>query len=172
MKSTKNIWLGFAACLALALAAMAWVTATALRLDHAESAARAEAALEENVRLALWRMDSALAPLLAQESAQPIFSYRAFVPNWTSDGLAVPSPLLADRSPLTLVHFQFSAQGQLTSPEPRSTPDNLICLEKGSVHISEDQCSLPLNALHPIRSPHPPGLVEPKLDSATATSVN
>ena len=35
---------------------------------------------DENVRLALWRMDSALAPLIAQESVQPYFAYGAFYP--------------------------------------------------------------------------------------------
>ncbi len=50
------------------------------RLDQAEAKARRQAAVEENVRLALWRMDSALAPLVAQESARPYFAYSSFLP--------------------------------------------------------------------------------------------
>ena len=65
------MWLGFAAAAAVVLASMAWVTAAVLRLDAAEAESRRRAQLEENVRLALWRMDSALAPLLAAEHARP-----------------------------------------------------------------------------------------------------
>ena len=148
MKSPTYIWLGFVACLALALAAMAWVTATALRLDRAESAARAEAALEENVRLALWRMDSALAPLLAQESAQPVFSYRAFVPNWTPNGLAIPSPLLAGQSPLALVHFQFSSEGRLTSPEMPEGTDLPLAVPR---YLSRDRIEATAKSLDRVR---------------------
>ncbi len=114
MKSTGLIWIGFALCLALVVGAMAWLTATTMRLGKAEAAARTEAALEENVRLALWRMDSALAPVLAQESAQPILSYRTFV---STQGSVIPSPLLAAPSPLVTVHFQVSADGKWSSPE-------------------------------------------------------
>ena len=66
-----RLWLGFALVLIVVLTAMGWLSATAVRLDRAEAAARHRAAVDENVRLALWRMDSALAPLLAQESAHP-----------------------------------------------------------------------------------------------------
>ena len=114
MKSSGLIWIGFGLCLALVVGAMAWLTATTMRLGKAEAAARTEAALEENVRLALWRMDSALAPVLAQESAQPILSYQTFV---SVQGSAVPSPLLAAPLPLVTVHFQVSAGGEWTSPE-------------------------------------------------------
>jgi hypothetical protein len=50
---------------------MAWVSATALRLDRSQAEARAQAELEEKVHLALWRMDFMLSPLPAQESARP-----------------------------------------------------------------------------------------------------
>ena len=56
--------------LAVVLGAMGWVSLTALRLDRSEVEARRQAALEENVRLALWRMDSALGDLIAQENAR------------------------------------------------------------------------------------------------------
>ena len=58
MKRPWHVWIAFAACLAVVLAAMAWISMTALQLDRAETAARRQAALEENVQLALWRIDS------------------------------------------------------------------------------------------------------------------
>ena len=59
MKRSRHVWILFVLCLAVVLAAMAWISRTALD-------ARRQAALEENVRLALWRMDFALAPVLAR----------------------------------------------------------------------------------------------------------
>ena len=72
------MWGTFVACVAVLAAAMAWSTAIGLRLERADAAARASAALEENTRLALWRLDSAVTPLLAQESARPYFHYGAY----------------------------------------------------------------------------------------------
>jgi signal transduction histidine kinase len=69
------IMLSFAAALAVALAALGWVTLLAIERDRAEALARRQAALEENVRLALWRMDSAVAPLVAAENARPPQGY-------------------------------------------------------------------------------------------------
>ena len=72
MKRPRLMWLGFAAAVAVVLASMGWVTAAVLRLDAAEAESQRRARLEENVRLALWRMDSALAPLIAAEHARPV----------------------------------------------------------------------------------------------------
>lgn len=41
-------------------------------LDDAERKARHDAALEENLRLSLWRLDSSISPILAQKSLQPV----------------------------------------------------------------------------------------------------
>ena len=126
MKRPYHIWLSFGLCLAVVLAAMAWISVAALRLDRGQKSARRQAALEENVRLALWRMDSALAPLVAQESARPYFAYGTFLPvdraygrmfNERKGGeLLLPSPLLADVSLHILVHFQYQPDGRLASP--------------------------------------------------------
>lgn len=67
-----HTWTLFAAALAIVLAALGWSTRTILRLDRAEAEARHQTAVEETVRLVLWRMDSALAPLIAQESGQSV----------------------------------------------------------------------------------------------------
>jgi signal transduction histidine kinase len=141
MKHHRHIWFGFAICLAVVLAAMGWISLAALRLDRAEaearrqeeealrkeSEARAETVLEQNARLALWRIDSALAPLLGQESARPYFAYssfltinRSFVQMFNNrDGreALTPSPLLLDKPDNVLLYFQFEPDGKLTSPQ-------------------------------------------------------
>jgi len=141
MRRPWHIWIGFALCLVVALAAMSFITLTALRLDLAETAARHQeaearrqealarrrAAWEESVRLALWRIDSMLAPFISQEHVRPYFAYSAFLPidraysamfNDRGGGeMLIPSPLLSERAPNVLVHFQFEPDGRLTSPQ-------------------------------------------------------
>lgn len=127
MKRPLHIWLGFAICLGVVLAAMGWISNSVLRLDAAESENHRHAILEENVRLALWRMDSALAPLIAQESARTYFAYRPFYPAERAYNrmfaeldfgeVLMPSDLLNRASPLVLLHFQFDPEGKLTSPQ-------------------------------------------------------
>lgn len=67
--SPRRAWAAYATCLAIAAAALALLTHRALEAERAEAAARREAVVEENVRLALWRIDSALAALVARETA-------------------------------------------------------------------------------------------------------
>ena len=116
MRRPHATWLAFALCLAVVLAAMAWISATALRLDRAERQAQRRAADEERVRLALWRMDSALVPLIVQESARPYFVYAPFHPlgsaytrryrQFATNEVLVPSPLLTFASRAVLLHFR------------------------------------------------------------------
>ncbi len=126
MKRSWLLWSGFWLCLAVVLAALGWVSVAVVRLDRAEAEARRLAEHEEKVRLALWRMDSAAAPLVARESARPHFAYRAFLPANHAFGRAmsgksrpdalVPSPLLGELPALVLAYFQFEPDGRLTSP--------------------------------------------------------
>jgi signal transduction histidine kinase len=98
----------FALCAAALVGIMGWLTLTVRRLDEAERRGRSEAAQEEKVRLALWRMESQLAPLVAQESVQPHESY-----------LPLPSarPLAAlPSSPYVRLRFQWDAAGRPSSP--------------------------------------------------------
>jgi len=126
----KRPWLiatVFMLCLAILLVAMGWVSWTVLELQHAETDARREAAVEERVRLALWRMDSALGVLIARESGRPYFVYRAHVstnlpynrlfdePDDANADRA--SPLLTEDTPYVLLHFQVEPFGTLTSPQ-------------------------------------------------------
>jgi len=79
------------------------------------------------VRLALWRLDSVLSPILAPEIARP---YRAFSPFFSPEqaysrnfapvdfgNVQVISPLLRGRARFIVQHFQFEKDGSLTSPQ-------------------------------------------------------
>jgi signal transduction histidine kinase len=122
-----HVWLLFSLCAALMLATLGWLTANTLRLDEAQRRSTEEAEVEGRVRLALWRMDSALALLLAQENARPWSDYDAFHPAeraftkkqtaFPPGEVLVPSPLLGSAISNVLLHFQFGPEGRFTSPE-------------------------------------------------------
>ena len=127
MSRPWHIWSIFGICLAVLLAAMAWVSLTAMRLDRAQQEAAQQAEVEERIRLALWRMDSALATFVVEESARPYYAYdsfhaaeRAYTKGYASikqGDVVVPSPLLTYLPTNVLVHFQFGEDGTLTSPQ-------------------------------------------------------
>lgn len=76
MKRPWQVWLVFAACVLGAFSGMAWLTQQALRADERRRVAEAEAELEQRVSLALWRMDTELAPIIAAEVIRPPAEYR------------------------------------------------------------------------------------------------
>jgi len=127
MNRPWHTWSIFGICLAVLLAAMGWVSLTAMRLDRAQEETAQQAEVEERVRLALWRMDAALAALVVEESARPYYAYysfhateRAYTKGYTSikqGDVLVPSPLLTYSATNVLLHFQFEPNGRLTSPQ-------------------------------------------------------
>ncbi len=127
MNRPWKTWLAFGACLAVGLAAMGWLSLAALRLDAAERAVRRRADAEESVRLALWRMESVLAPLLAQESGRPPAEYASFPRIERAFGKSLSplapgavvsaSPLLSFRSPFVRLHFEAGPKDRIASPQ-------------------------------------------------------
>ncbi|MBI4586760.1 MAG: HAMP domain-containing histidine kinase [Planctomycetes bacterium] len=122
-----KIWLAFSGCFAVVLAALAWVSSVAVRLDRTEAQALLQADHEADIRLALWRMDSALAPVIAQENARPYFAYSPFYPTekaytrmfaeFKRGDVLVPSPLLNQVQPHIRIHFQSGPSGEISSPQ-------------------------------------------------------
>ncbi len=146
MKPRRSWWLIYAGCAAAVLSALAVVTVVVLRLERAEIKARTEAAHQEALRLALWRMDSWLAPLLAREAARPYFDYQPFyTPQRAYTALLrpieqgevlTPSPLLSFESSYFPLHFQMDPSGRLTSPQ--APAGQFRALAEGA-YLSEDR---------------------------------
>ncbi|MBX7209447.1 MAG: autotransporter-associated beta strand repeat-containing protein [Verrucomicrobiaceae bacterium] len=109
-------WLIFAACLAMFLAVMAWITARTLGMERQRVAAERDAQVQERIRLALWRMDSLASTLLIRENSRPPGDYQAFrSPDelFTRDNKEItkgkalmPSPLLGEPPEFVLLHFE------------------------------------------------------------------
>ncbi len=124
--SRGRVSLLFVLCAGALLGVMAWLTSVVWRLEGEQRQSREQAVLEESVRLALWRMESLLAPLVAQENSRPYYLYRAFYPARFAPVIAstptgqstlqIASPLATDGSPHVWLHFQWDAAGRLTSP--------------------------------------------------------
>lgn len=122
-----RIWVAVSACLLLALAGVVWLSAFALRLDRADRQVRESAAREENARLALWRLDSDLLPLVARESAVPPEAYGPVSPvrglldaqrrPVPEGSVFLASPLLAPLPEHVLLHFQVAPDGTVSSPQ-------------------------------------------------------
>jgi signal transduction histidine kinase len=127
MKRSWTLWLVFAGCAIIVLAAMAWVSMIVLQLEDAGARSGQLALLEENTRLALWRMESMLAPFIAQENARPYYSYQAFFPaeraytrmlsRLEPNEILIPSPLLKEGSSYVRLYFQLGPGGELSSPQ-------------------------------------------------------
>ena len=127
MKSRRSWWLVYGACAAAVMLALVWVTVTVVRLERSEIQARTDTTYQEALRLALWRMDSWLAPQLAQEAARPYFDYQPFYSHaraYTAllspirpGEVLTPSPLLSFASDYFSLHFQMGPDGRLTSPQ-------------------------------------------------------
>lgn len=96
-------WVAFAvaACALLGVVgALSWSVVTS----------RHTAAREEAIRLALWRMDAAVLPIIARESERPV---RDFEPPAT----AYRSPLSTVAPEHTNLYFQLAPDGELSTPQ-------------------------------------------------------
>ncbi len=126
MTLLRSTWLAFG-CLLAAIGAMGWITHDALEEERTEYDRRHRDVREENIRLALWRMDSALGPLFTQESTRPYFMYDAFYPAERAytpllseiemGEVIIPSPLLTAIPLHVQLHFQIDAAERCTSPQ-------------------------------------------------------
>jgi signal transduction histidine kinase len=107
---------------------LGWATAAAVRLERERLAQRAEAEQADLLRLALWRLDGRVAPLLAREESRPFNHYSAvFAPPlaftnrgapWQPGSVLEPSPLLGAELPgWMLLHFQIEPASGWESPQ-------------------------------------------------------
>jgi signal transduction histidine kinase len=162
MRKPLHTFLAFAISLGVVLAGIGWISVTVVRLDRAEAEARKAAVVEESVRLALWRMDSAVAPIVARETARPYFAYQAFYPaeraytrmfNEIGQGeILVPSPLLTRPTERVLLHFQVSPDGVVSSPQIPSGNQRDLAEMRWASHEAIEQGAGRLEMLRPVLS--------------------
>lgn len=154
MKRPWHVWIAFALCGIILAAAMGWLTVHALRVDRDRSLAQAKATLEQNVSLALWRMDTKLAPLIAEEATRPHELYESFITvstPATKGGAAsdlVPSPLLT-KAPENVVlnFFACPSTGDWSSPQAPPAEQLSLAYDNGLAMADAERNRAKLNTL-------------------------
>jgi signal transduction histidine kinase len=132
LRGKKGGALAFTVIALLVIGGLGWVTLAALRLEQEQAQTRAETERTENLRLALWRMDSLVSPVLAQEDSRPANHYSAvFAPSLaiSPKGFVCPPGTVLEPSPLIdneppdwiMLHFQTSDETGWESPQVLSS---------------------------------------------------
>lgn len=104
MRRSWLIWFVFCMGSIAALAGMAWISRSVLDLD---ARVRHDNQLEENIRLALWRMDAVVNPLILQESGRS-FADEEMVDLSSANSTQAKMPANDD---LILARFQIDCSG-------------------------------------------------------------
>src|SRR5688572_11986989 len=124
MKRPWQVWLVFLVCVVGAAGAMAWLTRQARDADRMRRVAEADAELEQRVSLALWRMDTELAPIVADEVIRPPSAYRATFPT-------IPPPYV-------VLQFEAGSDGRWHSPQvPEDQRPQLAASDRTTEDISK-----------------------------------
>lgn len=124
-----GLWCLFGVLWTVVFAAATLISRSLIQLDQAERDARHAAAVEENLRLALWRLDSILGPLLAQQSMVPVPEAGQL---WEP-----PQPMISGQEttlnsiPLKAPYHWHNALG-FFDPNPKSHPNPLKRLREFS----------------------------------------
>lgn len=169
MKRLRGVWLLFFLGVALVVAAMTWASRTVWELERAERRAKAQAVQDENVRLALWRSDSALTPLLAIE-ANRLAAHLTVARRGQPVANAVDnSP--SDDSAWRLLDFQFHAAGARTVLPVAATAD---APRRPSVQLGVPQIHEELQRVLPplVESPLPQANPQPELPTQQAQTAS
>ena len=128
MRSARNLWLGYLGAGLVVVAVVAVISGVALHLEARAERTRQREERLDRVRIALWRLDSHMTPLLGRVAGH---AYSHFVPAYAparlydakgrrqrSKLLLEPSPILMNDWPDWFVlHFQAPINGRITSPQ-------------------------------------------------------
>lgn len=128
MRSARNLWLGYLGAGLVVVAVVGVISGVALHLEAQADRTRQREERLDRVRIALWRLDSHMAPILGRVAGH---AYSHFVPAYTPAGLydargrlerskvlLEPSPILMNDWPdWVVLHFQAPVTGRITSPQ-------------------------------------------------------
>ncbi len=131
MSARRRLWWSvYALCALAACGALVWASHVALRLERSESRARVDVEHAQTLRLALWRMDSWLAPILAAEAARPADVYEPYQRTEAYSAWRA-SPLLDYRTRYVRLHFEVRPDGSVISPQSPTGDDRALALAAG-----------------------------------------
>src|SRR6516162_3707300 len=128
LRGKSGGFIAFVGIAALVGGGLGWVTSAALSLERDQLEAQAQAQTNDRLRLAMWRLDSLISPLLAKEDSRPFSHFKSlFAPPLAINRVGVacepgsvlePSPLLSvDLPEWMLLHFQTDGRACWESPQ-------------------------------------------------------
>ncbi len=158
MKRYWRFWASVFTLMTLLLVAMSWLTVEAWRGDQMRERAEAEAELEKKLSIALWRIDSLLAPILAREATFPPRVYRKISEESRSGNATIPSDF---------VLFRFHWQNQTSPVSPSASQDSMMVVD------TDEHRNLILNrASYSELAQQTPRELTPQLDGLLGTSTS
>ncbi|HLO41101.1 MAG TPA: HAMP domain-containing sensor histidine kinase [Phycisphaerales bacterium] len=158
-------------CAIAVTGALVWISARVLRLENREVESQAMAERQQAIRLALWRMDSALTPVIAREASRPYFHYQSFYPTGRAftrmldavnpEDELTPSPLLDSPVGVIRLYFQVDPSGNVSSPQAPGGEARKLADRQGAMSANivaaEDQLRTLRGLLgDKVRRPSPP----------------
>lgn len=135
MTSPRTAWLIYALCSLVVLATMGWLLRESLEADELRFQAEQGALREQDIRLALWRMDTKLASLIAQETARPHYVYQSFLPQDATAPPNVPSVNMAPNAPADPFEQRQSSSPQQAARENQNPTPKPSPLLQQSEHV-------------------------------------
>ncbi len=134
LRGPRGGLLAFLTISGLVVGGLGWVTAAVLRLEQEQLAGRAQAEYDARLRLAMWRLESQVTPLLAREQNRPFDHYSTiFAPTlvFNNRGTCLKAGSVLELTPLLsadlpdwmLLHFQINDKGW---ESPQSPSDDLV----------------------------------------------
>jgi signal transduction histidine kinase len=115
-----KLWFAFWGGVAVVVAALSWASLTVSSLEKGNAAARAENQRQEVVRLALWRMDSRLAPMIALEAARPIEDYDTLFAKENAQQADLPADDQIESNAYNLGFFEIDKIGKAKGSDQRA----------------------------------------------------
>lgn len=170
MKTPWQTWWAMGCVVLLATASLGWLSRAVLRLDAGQRRMAEEGQREELVRLALWRMDSALALLVADENARAPEEFSAFHPPyraWSTEGdplatqgILIPSGLLGRATTHVQLHFEWAPGRGLGSPRVPEENQRVMAAMEGLELDEAKQAATQLKRLREILGGGSGGVLE------------
>lgn len=105
-------------CLSVVFGILGWLSFSIWNLEARRAEDLALTRQEETTRLALWRMDSLLATLWAEENSRPPQEYFYIMER----GSELKSPLFQQSPDYARLYFQIDTEGKFSSPQIQDTP--------------------------------------------------
>jgi len=139
MKRSWTLWLVFAGCAVIVIAAMAWVSLIVSNWRRQEPSPGDLRFWRKTLVWPCGAWNPCWRPSSPRKNARPYYSYQAFFPaeraytrmlaRLEPNEILIPSPLLTERPSNVRLYFQLGPSDELSSPQIPTAPLNATAME-------------------------------------------